>query len=117
MTLAAAMIFSIFAFSINSVFAFAGDPVKDTETITIEGVSYPYIQQFSDEEELSEKEMKFYYVNSGDIPYAVLSEFMPFLSELLAELEYGDIENTIIKLGEQRHFSGYQTGQLQHDDR
>ena len=36
MTLAASMIFSIFAF--------AEDPVKDTETITIEGVSYPYIQ-------------------------------------------------------------------------
>ncbi len=44
--------------------------------------------------------MTLYFVDGGDIPYVALSEYMPFLSGLFADLGKGDIAYEIVAAGE-----------------
>lgn len=67
----------------------------------MEGVTYPYLRQFSDEEkDPTESEMTLYFVDGGDIPYVALSEYMTFASGLFADLGKGDIVYEITTEGE-----------------
>jgi len=76
-------------------------PDETPESHTVEGVTYPYLRQFSDEEkDPTESEMTLYFVDGGDIPYVALSEYMPFLSGLLGELGKGEITYEISAEGE-----------------
>ena len=49
---------------------------------TVEKKTVPYISDFG-KDGRTESETKIYFVDGGDIPYAALSEYMPFLSEVL----------------------------------
>ena len=69
--------------------ALAEAPVASDEASaaqTVRGQSYPFLFQGSDESgDPVKSEMKLYFVDGGDIPYAALSEFLPVLSNVLAE--------------------------------
>ena len=54
---------------------------------TVECRTYPYLRSFGDEEETVESEMNLYFVDGGDIPYAALSEYMPFFAALMRDYD------------------------------
>ena len=64
----------------------------------VKGVTYPYVQQFSDDEDPTESEMTLYFVDDGDIPYVALDEYMALLGELLTEMGKGDVKYTVEEL-------------------
>ena len=70
----------------------AGAFLEKPDSYTVEGVTYPYLRQLANTEPVEESEMTLYFVNGGDIPYVSLEDYAAFLSELLAELNKGDIE-------------------------
>lgn len=71
----------------------------EADAPAVEGITYPYLRQFTDDEkDPVESEMKLYFVDGGDIPYAALSEYMTFLSGLLSDLDKGDITYEITRL-------------------
>ena len=49
---------------------------------SVEKKTVPYVYDFGKDGRV-ESEMNVYFVDGGDIPYAALSEYMPFLSEVL----------------------------------
>ena len=49
---------------------------------SVEKETVPYVYDFGKDGRV-ESEMNVYFVDGGDIPYAALSEYMPFLSEVL----------------------------------
>ena len=76
-------------------------PDATSEAHAVKGVTYPYLLQFTDAEKYpAESEMTLYFVDGGDIPYVSLSEYMSFLSDLLAALGKGGISYEIVADGE-----------------
>ena len=53
-------------------------------TATVEKKTIPYVSDFGAEGR-KERKTNIYFVDGGDIPYVALSEYMPFLSEVLTE--------------------------------
>lgn len=81
------MVAALLALTMTTLCAATAEPaetVVNAPTCTVEGRTYPYLRQFSDQEKYpTEGEMTLYFVNGGDIPYVALSEYLTFLSGLL----------------------------------
>ena len=89
------MLAALVALAMTTLCAAMAEPAEASEeapAYTVEGRTYPYLRQLSDEEKKpTEDEMTLYFVNGVDIPYVALTEYMAFLSGLFRDLEYGDI--------------------------
>lgn len=76
------MLAALLALTLSTLCAATAEPagnITDASPYTVEGRTYPYLRQFTDEEKHPTKdEMTLYFVNGGDIPYVVLSEYMTF---------------------------------------
>ena len=64
---------------------------QDEKAHMIEARIYPYLRAFSDEEEVVEDEMTLYFIDGSEVPYMTLTQYMSFLSNLLSDMEIGDI--------------------------
>ena len=102
---------ALLALTMTTLCAATAEPAAtdvNAPTCTVEGRTYPYLYQFTDEEKHpTESEMTLYFVNGGDIPYVALSEYMAFLSGLLKDLGKGEIAYEVMRLdGEgENHFA------------
>ena len=104
----------VFLLLANSTCAFAAEDTNPAEepddavesipekpdSYTVEGVTYPYLRQLAETEPVKEGKMTLYFVNGGDIPYVSLEDYAAFLSELLTELNKGDIEYNVKALSD-----------------
>ena len=64
----------------------AADTPAETGTHTVECRSYPYFRTF-DDEDVVESTMNLYFIDGWDIPYAALSEYMPFFAGLMKDYD------------------------------
>ena len=105
------MLAALLALTMTTLCAATAEPaetVVNAPTCTVEGRTYPYLRQFSDQEKYpTEGEMTLYFVSGGDIPYVALSEYMPFLSGLFKDLGKGEITYEVNRLddGEEDSFA------------
>ena len=99
------MLAALLALTMTTLCAATAEPaetVVNAPTCTVEGRTYPYLRQFSDQEKYpTEGEMTLYFVNGGDIPYVALSEYLTFLSGLLKDIGKGEIAYEVIHMDDE----------------
>ncbi len=97
-----AMILSVVMLMCPTLTSAFAEAAEEPEELSIEAKTYPYVRQYSDDTDIIESEITFYYINGIDIPYVAISEFMPLLSELLEDMDYGEITYEVKAIGD--HF-------------
>lgn len=75
----------------------------------MEKKTYPHVYVYNDEDEPAEEEMNLYFVDGGDIPYAALSEYIPFLVRLINSVKECDLPMSITYMEEDGSFSVMRT--------
>ncbi len=66
-----------------------------TADVAIEKKTYPYLHCFEENGEPVAGEMNLYFMDSGDVPYVALTEFLPVLTEMYNTIQKCDKDNPI----------------------
>ena len=72
--------------------AFAEEPAGEAAARPVmEKKTFPHLYVYDKEDEPAEEEMNLYFADGGDIPYAALSEYVPFLNRLVNRVREAEL--------------------------